>query len=56
LGGLRKLIPMTLSRLTKKWNHAQDHIKSPASISLSISTVFNEKKPKYFLRASAEEE
>ena len=28
-------------------------MKSPASISFSISKVYNEKKPKYFLRASA---
>jgi hypothetical protein len=38
----------------KKINHAPDNTKSLASISLSISTVYLEKKPKYFFRASAE--
>ena len=31
-------------------------MKSPAAISLSISKVYNEKKAKYFLRASAKVE
>jgi hypothetical protein len=38
----------------KKINYAQDNMKSLASISLSISTVYLEKKPNYFFRASAE--
>jgi hypothetical protein len=45
-----------LGGLTKKKKDAYDDMKSPASISLSISKVYNEKKPKYFLRAGAEVE
>jgi hypothetical protein len=66
MGPMVLLVPMGLDGPTllfsnwigladkKKINHAQDNMKSLASISLSISTVYLEKKPKYFFRASAE--
>jgi hypothetical protein len=47
LGGPKKLICT---------DHAQDHVRPPPQFGFSISIVDNEKKPKYFLRADAEEE